>query len=257
MPLTIPRLTDRSPLLEPAMAVDCPQGLRLLERLLEQLADYRIAEPPRRLDLTPLPEADRLLVNQALGEGEVSILFTGDDLTRVQETRLTGIWRVQSGDASGQRPRDDIEIAEIPNLVRDRAFKGAATLLSLEDPPPAGVLGGRALLPQLNEQVALWRLGDAPSIVNLNLLPISEQDTIYLEQRLGRGPVVILSRGYGHCRITATALRHCWWVQHFNADDRMILNSIEVVDVPAAALAAQEDIEDSAQRLAEILQAFK
>jgi len=69
--------------------------------------------------------------------------------------------------------------------------------------------------------------------------------------------VVILSRGYGNCRITSTATRHVWWVQYFNSQEILILNTLEISEVPAVACAAQEDIDDSAQRLLEILEVFR
>ena len=92
-----------------------------------------------------------------------------------------------------------------------------------------------------------------PHVINRTLLPQSEQDVAWLAEQLGRGPISMLPRGCGNCRITATGLRDVWWVQYFNTDDRLILNTLEVTDVPAAALAAQEDIDDSALRLYEIL----
>ncbi|EXJ15234.1 hydrogenase expression/formation protein [Imhoffiella purpurea] len=236
-------------------AQSCPDGVRLLERLLVQLESYRVLEPSRVVDLMALPEPDRTLVAQALGEGEVSIRFSGGAL-RVQETRLAGLWHVQASDGQGRVVRDEIEVAEIPTAVRDDAFKGAARSL---DPatPPEEVLTARSVLAELNERAASWRLGDLPHVVNLTLLPHSEADLAYLDAQLGQGPVTILSRGYGNCRVSATGLLNCWWVQHFNSDDKLILNTLEVVDVPAAALAAQEDIEDSSGRLSEILEAVR
>jgi hydrogenase-1 operon protein HyaF len=62
-----------------------------------------------------------------------------------------------------------------------------------------------------------------------------------------------LSRGYGNCRITSTRLANVWWVQYFNSMDKMILNTIEVVDIPEVARAAKEDFEESAERLGEWL----
>jgi rubredoxin len=59
----------------------------------------------------------------------------------------------------------------------------------------------------------------------------------------------ILSRGYVNCRITSTATRNVWWVQYFNSQETLILNTIEISGVPEVACAAQEDIDDSAQRL--------
>ena len=86
---------------------------------------------------------------------------------------------------------------------------------------------------------------------------VARQWNEVLDRRLGTGPVSILSRGYGNCRITATALSNVWWVQYFNSDEKLILNTLEVTAVPAAALAAQEDIEDSAARLEEVLEALQ
>jgi hydrogenase-1 operon protein HyaF len=88
-------------------------------------------------------------------------------------------------------------------------------------------------------------------VINLTLLPVTPEDLDHLALALGEGPVSILSRGYGNCRIRATAVPGAWWVQYFNSMDQIILNTIEVVSIPEVALAAREDYEDSAERLAE------
>jgi hydrogenase-1 operon protein HyaF len=94
-------------------------------------------------------------------------------------------------------------------------------------------------------------------MINLTLLPQTEQDLAFLEERLGAGRVTILSRGYGNCRITSTATRNVWWVRYFNSQDRNILNSLEITTVPQVACAAQDDIGDSAERLGEILEIYR
>jgi hydrogenase-1 operon protein HyaF len=245
--------TDRAPLLpETEEALARPAGLDLLSRILDALRAYRVGDAPWELDLAELAARDLDLVDQALGEGEVSVRLAGTQELRAQETRLAGVWRVR-----GARGRDRIEVSDIPRMVRAAAFTGAATQLDLSSPPPAGVMNARSVLAELNAQVSSWTQGDAAHIVNLTLLPQSPEDLAYLNERLGSGPVTILSRGYGNCRIDSTSLSSCWWVRHFNTDERPILNTLEVVDVPAAALAAQEDIEDSAGRLHEILDALR
>jgi len=88
-------------------------------------------------------------------------------------------------------------------------------------------------------------------------LPCTDEDMEYLVATLGSGPAVILSRGYGNCRITSTGTRNIWWVQYFNSQDTLILNSLEVSQVPEVACAASEDIEDSKNRLDEILEVYQ
>ncbi len=257
LPMPKAMSTYRPPVLpEPEDAAQHPEGIHTLERLLEILDDYRTGDAPRVLDLSALPAGDREMINQALGEGEVSILLAGRAGIRVQETRLTGVWRTQ-GDRQDGRPIDTIEVADIPRLVRATAFTGAEQQIDLSDTPPEGVINAPSVLVELNEQAAAWRPGTPPHVINLTLLPQTEADLAHLDNTLGHGPISILSRGYGNCRISATRLANCWWVRHYNSDERLILNTLEVVDVPAAALAAQGDMEDSAERLAEILEAVR
>ena len=68
--------------------------------------------------------------------------------------------------------------------------------------------------------------------------------------------MTILSRGYGNCRITATALPFVWRVQFFNSMDALILDTFEVTTMPEVAVAAPEDLSDSGARIVEVLEAI-
>ena len=150
--------------------------------------------------------------------------------------------------------RDDLEAGSIPAAVAQLI---AARPVALPAPiaPPPGVMNAPALLSELSAQsaarVAAQAPGRAAHVINLTLLPVTPEDLAWLDARLGRGVISILSRGYGNCRITATALPHTWWVQYFNSMDQLILNTLEVVEVPEVALAAREDYEDSIERMRE------
>ena len=247
--------TYRPPILpEQDEAARHPAAIALLGELLELLREHRVGDAPRSLDLRGLSRDDRTFVNETLGEGEVGILLAGDAGVRVQETRLAGVWRVCGGTAGHQIDR--LEVAEIPRLVRATAFTGAALQIPFDGRCPPGVMNAPAVLVELCEHAAAWRSGDPAHVINLTLLPQTEADLAWLDERLGAGPISILSRGYGNCRIQSTGLTNTWWVRHYNSDERLILSTLEVTEVPAAALAAQEDIEDSAERLVEILEAL-
>jgi hydrogenase-1 operon protein HyaF len=93
-----------------------------------------------------------------------------------------------------------------------------------------------------------------PHVINLSLLPFSPEDASWLDARLGRGQVTFLSRGYGNCRVTATGIARVWWVQYFNSQDALILNTLEISDMPEVAQAAGEDLQDTSERLREVLE---
>nr|AAA27413.1 HupH [Thiocapsa roseopersicina] len=247
--------TYQAPLLpEPELLEGCTAGLELLRNCKGPCRD--IASAGRTvLDLGPLDLVNRRLVDQTLGEGEVSVIEQGLQGTRAQETRLAGVWRLEVP-ASATARDELIEVAEIPRFVRESAFIGTIETIAPVAHLADGVMNAPALIAEIEAKVAEWRPGDSAHIINLTLLPMTEQDHAYLDERLGRGHVTILSRGYGSCRIVASGIRQVWWVQHFNSDDRLILSTLEVTDVPIAALAAQEDIDDSRDRLAEILEAL-
>jgi hydrogenase-1 operon protein HyaF len=236
----------------------CGPALAVLERLLRALAAHRVADPPVVIDLSDLDAANRTLLEQTLGDGEVSARISGPRAARIQETRLAGVWWVQAVGPQGTvTPNQHLEIAELPGLIRAEAFRAAPPAAPIPDHWPAGVMNAPGVLVEVNAQADRYRPGGLPHVVNLTLLPQTEQDLRCLDQVLGTGPVTLLSRGYGSCRVSAARVENLWWVQHFNSEDRLILNTIEVIAAPTAVLAAQEDIDDSAARLADILEALR
>jgi len=75
-----------------------------------------------------------------------------------------------------------------------------------------------------------------------------------LERALPVGPVAIMSRGFGNCRITSTLTRDVWRVQYFNSMNTLILNTIEIVEMPEVVLASAQDLIDTRTRLAELVE---
>lgn len=249
---TMPRIP------EPEDVAELVAARQLLEDLHTRLADYRVEDVAQVLDITGLDAANRELVDQVLAVGEVSIIYSGQLRCRAQESVLAGVWRVEYLSEDDTVYRDTVEIAAIPALVGTAAFAGAAAAVPLSHGAlPRGVQNAPPLLVEINDHIGAWRPGGEPHVINLTLLPHTPEDLAFLDDVLGGGPVTILSRGYGNCRITATATANVWRVKYFNAGDALILNTIEVVDVPAVALASQDDIDDSAGRLDEILQVYR
>ena len=239
---------------EPGPGNDVAGARDVLETFLSHFGAWleRGGEPPA-LDLAGLaPDALRVL-NETLGEGEVAAIVDDGDEIRIQETVFSGTWRQQHFNADGALLHDYLLAAPIPPVVAAVAVERAsATLRALE--LPAGAMNVPALVNELQEAMDCSGAETPAHVINLTLLPLSPEDTAHLDQVLDGGSVVILSRGFGNCRISSTAARNVWRVQYFNNMQTLILNTIEVVPMPEVAIAAREDMVETHGRLADLVQ---
>jgi hydrogenase-1 operon protein HyaF len=234
----------------------CPGAATLLPRLADALGAQRASAQGRLFDVTDYAADDLELLTQVLGEGEVSGLAALPDgvTAQIQEATVAGLWRVRFCDASGRLRADYLEIGAIPQIVRSAASLTADRLSF--GAPPAGAMNVMPLLVEIGERMSAYAPGAPSHVINFSLLPFNDVDMAFLQQTLGNGPVQLISRGYGACKITATGARCVWSVQFFNASQAIILDTLEIGDVPAAACAAEEDFRDSAERLREIHEAY-
>ncbi|MFO1317934.1 MAG: hydrogenase expression/formation protein [Burkholderiales bacterium] len=204
------------------------------------------------LDLAGVPAPALAIVDQVLGEGEVSVRIDGESRCRIQESVFTGLWRVCTLDDAGLLVGDRLEAGALPRIVVDAARAGTAAAPPLVNVLP-GAMNSPALLAEIGSQLAARAPGMPAHVINLTLFPLTPDDHAMLAQALPVGPVAMISRGFGNCHVSSTALADVWRVQYFNSMQTLILNTIEIVDVPAAALAAPEDLADSRERLAELV----
>lgn len=231
----------------PAVSAPVAGILRTLEAAATAGDGQQSKAADRVVDLGLLTAADRTSLEEALGRGEVSIRVDGPRPAAIDETGLVGIWRVE--DAGGV----SLEVGDVPAVVRAAvAAQPAGFALPSPDGLPADAMNAIPLLREIAEHLA--GPGDGPAHqINLTLMPVSAGDMAVLAETLGAGPVDILARGYGSCRIRATAIRGVWDVRHSNSEGKVILHALEIGDVPVAALATAEDLTDSVRRLRTLL----
>lgn len=220
--------------------------------LKDALARYDRSPDPLIADLSALDPDSRDVVNQILGEGEVSITHSGTVRARTQESILAGIWRTLYLDRDDRVTHDMLEVADIAHYVRAMDGQTRSVNVAIKD-TPADVVNALPLLVELDGYCQEYGVDRQPKTINLSLLPMTDADLQFLDDQLGRGPVEILSRAYGMCQVSSTLVPNVWWVRYYNSMSVMILNTLEVTDVPAVACAAPEDLHDSALRLDEIL----
>jgi hydrogenase-1 operon protein HyaF len=242
-----------APMMPDAETMRRLDGARETMRWLQAaLAEPRDGTSPNLADLSGL-DADSLeVIAQVLGEGEVSISVAGEPNARIHESVLAGVWRILYLDNEGRAVADLLEVAPYP-YVLSAAFNDSRPL----DTTASGDVGEMAnalpILVELDEAVRRYAAAGTEHSINFSLLPTTAEELEFIASRLGRGSVNILSQAYGKCQVISTLTPNTWWVRYFNGMGKLILNSVEVVAVPAVVIAAEEDLSDSATRLQEIL----
>jgi len=248
MPSILPPATPRLP-------VDFEPGPLLrarLEQLRQAMASAAAGGDSQTLDMVELDANSRQALLEMLGEGEVSGHVTLDGVHyAITESVLPGIWHLCGSDGN-----EYLEVGAVPAVITRAAASLRSAPLSLPAAVP-GVMNGLALLAEINQHAAAWHPGiEHNRVLNFTLLPTSPTDQQLLIDVLGRAQLVLDSGGFGNCRVMATTLRHVWAVQYVNGMGKTIMDTIEIGRIPDAALAARQDLEDSAERLAEILETY-
>jgi len=245
--------THSAPILpEPEELNELPGARQALQDLLQRLHACNRGEATESLDLSGLEVGDRTLLDQLLGEGEVSIMLVVEPPLRIQESIFAGVWRLYGVG------HDHVEVGAAPAQLRSVARAAARPAsFDLPTPMPLGVMNAPAILTEIEDQTQRWQPGSPAHVINLTLLPLSEQDIAFLDACLPVGPVRALARGYGNCRISSTLVHNCWRVTYFNSQDAQILDTIEITDLPEVICAAPEDLSDSLERFEDVIQWFE
>jgi hydrogenase-1 operon protein HyaF len=222
-----------------------------LARLTDSLAMAASAGVDhQRLDLNSLDAESIQAAEEILGSGEVEGAVTLDGVEyRVEESVLAGIWQIR-----GNNGDHWIEVAAIPQIMEQAALSLAKAPFAVPAEAPY-VMNAPAVLAEISDRAARWD-GAQNHVVNFTLMPMSEGDHDLLLEVLGRASLTLESGGFGNCRVMATRYRHVWAVQYLNALGHIILDTLEIGDVPDAIRAATSDFEDSAIRLREILETY-
>ena len=108
---------------------------------------------------------------------------------------------------------------------------------------------GRALLVELETLLQdLVEQGREGSI-DLRSLPLSPGDLAFLEQHLGRGEVEAEVTALGPSRVHETAIHGVWWVRHYNGNDEIMAEFLEITHCPDIIRAHPADVRDSLEEL--------
>jgi|GEM_PF-745840 len=207
-----------------------------------------------------LSASDRKILFDALGQGEVSVVIAGGERegeAQIMETVLPGAWIGRATHADGDIAAEWVEVGDAPRALREVAVTRPRADLPVDMlSAPRGAMNVMSVLNEIRDRATHWRPGDGNHVMNFTLFPMTPADSAFLAKVLGEAGVRISSGGYGAARVVMTGVRNVWAVQYLNGLGAVILDTLEIGDVPDAVLASPEDFEDSAERLNDILEAY-
>jgi len=237
-----------------------PRVLETLTRVSEALDIAADTGRAWRYRLDHLGTEEHFTFLDALGRGEVSIVVAGDDRegeAQIYETVLPGVWVGQANDREGEVAAHWVEVGSAPRVLREMAYRRPREDFPIEMlSAPSGAMNVMSVLAEVRTRMHEWREGMPNHVMNFTLFPMTPADSAYLAKVVGEVGVRISSGGYGAARVIMTGLRHVWAVQYLNGLGAVILDTLEIGDIPDAVLASEEDFQDSAGRLRDMLEAY-
>jgi hydrogenase-1 operon protein HyaF len=105
----------------------------ILSELVTLLDRLVATESPGAIDLRSLPMSptDRAALQRALGAGEVQATVTAQGLSRVRETRVSGVWWVEHFDQQGDMVAELIDVSCVPAILTSATDEIAASARDL------------------------------------------------------------------------------------------------------------------------------
>lgn len=129
-------------------------------------------------------------------------------------------------------------------------------MISLEIPveigaPTTGM--AQAVLAELNEHLTELSFSGRQHVIDLTSLPMNDSDKRELELFLGRGEVAVTLQTMGDSQVFETGYSGIWWIKHYNADNQLIAELLEITTLPEIIKSHPEDVQASAVELKKLI----
>jgi hydrogenase-1 operon protein HyaF len=85
--------------------------------------------------------------------------------------------------------------------------------------------------------------------IDLQAMPFAPSELLELKDILGIGEVSAELNTLGKSTIQETSFSGVWWITHFNTNQQLISQTIEICPIPAILMAQQADIQIGLQQL--------
>lgn len=105
-----------------------------------------------------------------------------------------------------------------------------------------------ALLYEIEKLLQQLSVSGIASSIDLRSLPLHDGEYQALKRFLGEDETTILIKAMGPTRIYETRFHGVWWVAHYNNDDELMAEFIEVTQIPEIVKSHPDDVGSAAER---------
>ncbi len=224
---------------------------KAVENATQQTGEIVIEENPLLtlpFDAMDAKHLDFIIATLASGEVRIS---ANNGALRVEETSLTGLWRVQENE------KQKFVLAPIPNEVLT-AIKAGKKSLEVPSEKPEGLFSSPAILEELSaaQKEANLEVLDfnPPHMVELTRQPIEKEDMAWLKSVLGAGTTEIWLTGFANARMQSTKYCGIWRSTLLNKAGKTLLDSFVVTLLPPEVPVSPDEFTDTVRECDELIE---
>ncbi|WP_026604211.1 hydrogenase expression/formation C-terminal domain-containing protein [Methylomonas sp. 11b] len=127
-------------------------------------------------------------------------------------------------------------------------------ILVVDSTPVDNLVLAKTLLNEIHNMLSNLLDTGETGVLDLRALPsLGEEGYQFLKNQLGTGEVSARIQSFGHSEIQETAFSGIWWVSHFNQDDDIYTEQIEISFFPEILKSHKDDVVLSRSTLGNLL----
>ncbi len=105
--------------------------------------------------------------------------------------------------------------------------------------------GARAILSEIESMLENLLANNEGGVIDLKTIPITHTEYQQLQYTLGQGEIKVMLDTLGSSIVRETSIAGVWWTTHYNEEDSVIAEIIEVTLIPAILMSDQEEVKCS------------
>lgn len=109
--------------------------------------------------------------------------------------------------------------------------------------------GAQAILREIEMMLELLINHGECGVIDMKTLPISHDAYQQLQYVLGSGELSATIHALGKSTVRETAIAGVWWIIHYNDEDEVIADLIEVTSIPEILTSDKGDMQNSLEEL--------